>query len=501
MKKALSLLLSVLMVFTVFAVAVPSVYAEETLPPVIKAFISPTEAFYPEKEEITQIVFADLTKVSVPNNSMEVGRDENKSVKAWVVAQDDVKILYIAGEGGVTLNPYSASLFEGFTKVEKISFSGVVNTSIVTTTEKMFKNCSSLKEIDLKDFDTSNVTNFSEMFMNCSSLGMRDEKGTVNPLDLGSLEINKATTIARMLRGCSSLEEVRIDNWYFGADLVNMNELFSGCVNLKTIYIYDIGYHARSKPSQEAVYYGVPYGITFRDNNNIGEDSELFDRYFDDENGAVLVFDYPDAYNVVVNPSELLMIKGQTKTISYNVLPRPENSSVKISSSNKDVVTVDNEGNVYAVNLGTATITVINTTTDNGITKVNYGTCEVSVVTPQENDVYEITFEKPDNIEYFLVSSDGGESYIPVHGGTFKYVKDVKLIVKAYGNGISYVFQVNGKDVESDYDNRLDLTVDKNKTVSVRVIDLPTGEQTVSFFEKIAQWFRDLFNKLFGWMK
>ncbi len=493
MKKALSLLLSILMVFTVFAVAVPFVYAEDELPPVIKAFTNPAEAFYPQKGEITQVVFADLDNVSAPDDSMEVGRDEGKSVKAWIVNQDDVKILYIAGKGGVTLNPYSASLFEGFNKVESISFSGVVNTSIVTSMEKMFKNCSSLKDIDLKDFDTSNVINFNEMFMDCTSLG--------SSLDLSSLEINKATSMARMLRGCTGLEEVRLDNWYFGPDLADMNELFSGCSKLKTVYIYDVGYHARSKPTQNAVYYAVPSGLTFHDNNNIGTDAELWTRFFDDASGAVLVFDYPEQYQIVVNPEKMLMIKGQTKTVSYKILPRPENSSVKIVSSDKNVVTVDDAGNIYAVSLGKATVTIFNTTVDNGVAKVSNGVCEVEVVAPQENDVYDITFVKPEGVEYFQVSSDGGESYIPVHGGTFRYVKDTKLIVKTYGNAIAYVFQVDGRDVESQYDNRLDLTVDKNKTVTVRVINAPTGEETVSFFERIIQWFRDLFDKLFGWMK
>ena len=501
MKKALSLLLTVLMVFTVFAVAVPFASAEDELPPVIKAFTNHTEAFYPQKEEITQVVFADLDKVTAPADSMEVGRDEGKSVKAWIVAQDDVKILYIAGKGGVTLNPYSASLFEGFTKLENISFSDVVNTSIVTAMDKMFKGCSSLKNIDLSCFDTSNVTNFSEMFMDCTSLGYREEGEDVNTVDLSALEINKATTISRMLRGCTSLEEVRIDSWYFGADLSDMNELFCRCSNLKTVYIYDVGYHARSKPTQSAVYYAVPSGLTFRDNNNIGTDAELWTRFFDDANGAVLVFDYPENYQVEVSPETLLMIKGQTKAVSYRVLPRPENSSVKIKSSDKSVATVDSEGNVYAVSLGEATITITNTTVDNGVEKVSSGECRVMVVAPQEEDVYDITFEKPEGIEYFQVSSDGGESYIPVHGGTFRYVKDTKLIVKVYGSAISYIFQVNGKDVESQYTDRLILTVDKNKTVTARIIDAPTGEQTVSFFERIAQWFRDLFERLFGWMR
>ena len=493
MKKALSLLLSLLMVFTVFAVAVPFASAEDELPPVMKAFINQTEAFYPQKEEITQVVFADLDKVSAPSNSMEIGRDEGKSVKAWIVAQDDVKILYIAGEGGVTLNPYSLSLFEGFTKLTSISFTDAVNTSIVTSMGKMFKGCSSLESIDLSSFDTSNVTDFSEMFMDCDSLGAS--------LDLSSLEINKATTMARMLRGCESIEELKLDTWYFGADLADVTEMFSGCTKLTSVYIYDVGFHHRSKPTRTSMYYAVPYGLTFHDNNNIGTDSEIWDRFFNEAEGAVLVFDYPENYKIVLNPETLTMIKGQTKTIGYKILPMPENSSVVFKSSDKSVATVDKEGNVYAVNLGDATITVFNTTVDEGVEKVTHAVCSVSVVAPEEKDVYDITFEKPEGVEYFQVSTDGGESYIPVHGGTFRYVKDTKIIVKAYGNAISYIFQVDGKDVESEYDNRLDLTVDKNKTVSVKVIDAPSGEETVSFFEKIAQWFRDLFDKLFGWLK
>lgn len=34
----------------------------------------------------------------------------------------------------------------------------------------MFENCSSLKEIDLSNFETKNVYSMNDMFMNCSSL-------------------------------------------------------------------------------------------------------------------------------------------------------------------------------------------------------------------------------------------------------------------------------------------------------------------------------------------
>ena len=47
----------------------------------------------------------------------------------------------------------------------------------------MFYNCSSLKEINLKYFETSNVTNMRAMFSNCSSLKY---------LDLTSFDISKS---------------------------------------------------------------------------------------------------------------------------------------------------------------------------------------------------------------------------------------------------------------------------------------------------------------------
>ncbi|RGG09190.1 BspA family leucine-rich repeat surface protein [Ruminococcus sp. AF27-12AA] len=47
----------------------------------------------------------------------------------------------------------------------------------------MFYNCSSLKEINLKYFETSNVTDMRCMFSNCSSLKY---------LDLSSFDISKS---------------------------------------------------------------------------------------------------------------------------------------------------------------------------------------------------------------------------------------------------------------------------------------------------------------------
>ena len=501
MKKVLSLFLAALMVITVFAVAMPFSFAAETLPPEMKAIVSQKEAFYPEKTEIEKVIFVNLQQagLNVPEETWDVSADSDKPVKAWITGDgEEDKVLYIGGNGGVTLNAYSASMFEGFTALESVSFGKHVNTSKVKTMEKMFKNCTSLTTIDLANLDTSSVTNFSEMFMGCTSL---------EALDLEGLDIENATTIARMCRDCTSLKTVKINGWYFGENLTTMDDLFAGCGSLTDVYIYDVSFFHSSKPSQHTVYDGVPYGLVFHDNNNIGEDSLLWDRFFNDAAGAVLKFDYPEKYEIVTDPeSTLEMLKGQTKTITATVLPRPVNKGITWTSLDKSIATVDENGVVTAHKVGKTTIVI---TTEKNIVVNSQGrevyketTKEiiVDVKGPVEKDHYKITFVKPDNIEYFQVSNDGGATFIPVHGGEFEFVKDTTVIVKAYGNALTYIFYVNDVEIETEEDNYLVVEVNKDKTITVNAIDAPSGEETASFFEKIIQWFKDLFQKLFGWM-
>ena len=58
----------------------------------------------------------------------------------------------------------------------------------------MFSKCSSLKELDLSNFNTSNVTCMDSMFCNCSSL---------NELNISNFNINKVTNMNQMFSGCS----------------------------------------------------------------------------------------------------------------------------------------------------------------------------------------------------------------------------------------------------------------------------------------------------------
>ena len=63
----------------------------------------------------------------------------------------------------------------------------------------MFRGCSSLKELNLNNFNTNNVTNMSYMFGGCSSL---------KELNLINFNTNNVTNMSGMFSGC--LDELKL---------------------------------------------------------------------------------------------------------------------------------------------------------------------------------------------------------------------------------------------------------------------------------------------------
>ena len=67
--------------------------------------------------------------------------------------------------------------------------------------EYMFSNCSSLKELNLYNFNTNNVKDMSYMFNGCSSL---------KELNISNFNTNNVTNMCYMFYGCSSLKELKL---------------------------------------------------------------------------------------------------------------------------------------------------------------------------------------------------------------------------------------------------------------------------------------------------
>lgn len=114
----------------------------------------------------------------------------------------------------------TAYMFNGFTNLEDIDFSGVVQDSEVAETMRgMFQNCSKLKEVDLSWMATkdNSLQNMQDLFNGCSSL----EKVTLNnpkfitrtsTKDSSGNVTSGAAQMGRMFQGCSKLKEIDMSN-------------------------------------------------------------------------------------------------------------------------------------------------------------------------------------------------------------------------------------------------------------------------------------------------
>ena len=85
----------------------------------------------------------------------------------------------------------------------------------------MFNNCSSLERLDLR-FNTSNVTNMGDMFSGCSNL---------KQLYLHSFDTSNVTDMGYMFNGCSVLHELDLNN-FNTEKVMDMNRMFNGCSQL-----------------------------------------------------------------------------------------------------------------------------------------------------------------------------------------------------------------------------------------------------------------------------
>ncbi|TYV91846.1 BspA family leucine-rich repeat surface protein [Listeria monocytogenes] len=138
--------------------------------------------------------------------------------------------------------------------LSELDLSGL-NTSFVTTMERMFEGCENLKILNLSnfDFDTSSVINMDYMFTGCTNLEELDVSKfdtssvtamqmmfqyckSLEKLNLSSFDTSSVTRMNSMFEGCTSLEELDLSS-FDTSSVGNMQVMFHGCTNLKVLYL------------------------------------------------------------------------------------------------------------------------------------------------------------------------------------------------------------------------------------------------------------------------
>lgn len=121
-----------------------------------------------------------------------------------------------------------AYMFDGMTNLSRIDNIKYLAGTFVNTTSCMFRNCSSLKQLDLSYFDTSLVQNMSSMFEGCSNL---------ETLKISTMNFRYANNVDNMFKNCSKLKTNIIFSYKHS---FNMNSMFTGCATVlgSSVFIY-----------------------------------------------------------------------------------------------------------------------------------------------------------------------------------------------------------------------------------------------------------------------
>lgn len=90
----------------------------------------------------------------------------------------------------------------------------------------MFSNCSSLKSIDVSNFNTSNINSIGYLFYGCWNL---------TNIDLSKFEISECRGMEFAFYGCAGLKQLNIGNKIIMNENTNCDSMFSN--NMQNIKI------------------------------------------------------------------------------------------------------------------------------------------------------------------------------------------------------------------------------------------------------------------------
>ena len=180
-----------------------------------------------------------FTSITITTNYIPTGNEDESwnadsentgSIKAYRTGTNLV-LAITDGSRFLYANPNSFLAFGGnsastrWSKVTKFTGSNLINTSKVTSMERMFDGLFLLENIDVSRFDTSSVTNMDMVFNNCELL---------KEIDVGKWNTSNVTTMYAMFADCTKIKKLDMSNWDV-RKVENANSLVYDCYELEEI--------------------------------------------------------------------------------------------------------------------------------------------------------------------------------------------------------------------------------------------------------------------------
>ena len=182
--------------------------------------------------------------------------NEGRTIPMWVTKHDVAIQKVIFDDSFAKARPVTCMCwFFGCTNLKNIEGINNLNTTEVTDMGAMFRNCSSLTDLDVSGFDTRNVTNMNAMFNKCSALTTLDVSGFdtknvtilgsmfadcsgLTTLDVSNFDTRNAKSMGGMFAYCSGITTLDLSS-FDTQNVESMRMLFYNCSKLATIYVSD----------------------------------------------------------------------------------------------------------------------------------------------------------------------------------------------------------------------------------------------------------------------
>ena len=149
---------------------------------------------------------------------------ESVTNMSYMFGPSSVKTLDVSNFNTANVTDMSG-MFNGCNGLTTLDVSNF-NTENVTSMGSMFSGCSSLTTLDVSNFNTENVKYISYMFNGCSSL---------TTLDVSNFNTANVTGLREMFSFCSKLTKLTLGSKFSTKEELECEDVFSGCNSLKTV--------------------------------------------------------------------------------------------------------------------------------------------------------------------------------------------------------------------------------------------------------------------------
>lgn len=395
--------------------------------------------------QLDSFVFSNcdaLTSITIPSSLKIIGEytfTQCDGLKEFVIPDTVTKVMKEA--------------FCNCKKLEKIT----VGANITEIPSRFVQDCTNLKTVIFKSKKIKTFGSYA--FYGCTSLENITIPSSVDVLgncsfanckSLSNIKLNDGLKSigSTAFANCEALKEITIPS----SVVIFDSYVFDDCRNLERIILKSSIFSKNGTKIETKNFFHSMNNkavIHCYKNNEFIKGLDDFDLY--NKNNKIEYMDTIPATKLTLDKSKVTIARGSYTKVTRTLTPVNSTDSTIFFSSNTDIATVDQRGNIYGVGYGTATITV---RTPGGLDKDNCLKQVTVNVCPEKVKGFALAFRETTSIKAKWTKINGVDGYrvFKKTSTGYKYIKDVSSYTTDYtfnnlSSGSKYSFAIKAYKV------------------------------------------------------